>query len=1017
MNIHPMVRVCALCILCILIGVTAPISFAEEPIVEQIHAGFVQPPVDCRPHTRWWWMGNALSKEDIAWQLDQMKAQDIGGVEQITMPPVYTKGNHDYRSPEYFELLRYAVEQAEERGMEFSVNFGGPGWIWGGEWVPKEDQSKVLLASMLLLEGPQRYSGPLSEAATPNPNDLPRSTPIIGKEDRLVKVVAGRLEGGRLRADSLVDLTTSAQDRLVTWDVPEGQWQLMGFWITQRDNGNAVDHLNKGAMTWYCETLGAQYEAAIGAYFGKTVDSFFQDSFEVPIFRNGLYWTDGLFKVFEKELGYDLVRWLPALWWEVDNLSPKVRYDVNQFLHQQGIEAFFSTFVEWCKRHNVRARIQPYGFVTDVLQGAGMSDIPEMEITPGEKDAVPWFDMRIGPKEYVASGAHLYGRTIISTEAFTFLHHEPYRATLQELKIATDGFLHAGANKFYNHGFIASPERDIVPTRGFFEAIRISPENIWWPYYHYLAEYTARCCWLLRQGNVVADVAVYSPLANQWSLSVLNARKWTREFEWGGMNELLTANGYAFDLVNDDVLQHRTTFAGEELRAGAMTYRVLILPNIHALPLETFQKMEQFVRQGGTVIALERTPETSTGMKDHEAQDAEVKRLSAELFGTPSGPDDNGLRTNGQGRTFFMDSVMYRDDPLDYRSAVFDPFIKTLRECVVPDMDIDLVRAGKRTNEGLCCLHRRAESMDIYFVANIQDSATRQSVGLRTTQGQPYFWDPFTGEHRPIYSYSRDDTYTRFTLSMALYESRFIVFDRSSGTKEMPHLTQSDFTETIEANTEGFTALAAHNGAHAYQIFDGGSVRSGSEIVESLPGIYAVNGVWKVRFEGIDAPKEEFVWDTLVSWTDIEAIRHFSGKGHYLLTFDLPEAYCADTIHLRLSMGTVGSVAEIRMNGQPVGVHWRTGQEFSLDGIARPGKNELEIDVTNTLINRVSGLKAFPEVAPELQSMYGAGFNPPHPRALRLLGFEPLPPSGLLGPVHIEPHKEIHIWQGSNTSL
>jgi len=999
---------------CILIGIMAPISFGEELSAEQIHAGFAQPPVECRPHTRWWWMGNALSKEDIAWQLDQMRAQGIGGVEQITMPPVYTQGNHEYLSSEYFDLLRYAVEQAEERGMEFSVNFGGPGWIWGGEWIPKEDQSKVLLASMLILEGPQRYSGPLSEAATPNPNDLPRSTPIIGKEDRLVKVVAGRLEGGRLRADSLVDLTASVQDRQVAWDVPAGQWQLMGFWITQRDNGNAVDHLNKGALTRYCETLGAQYEAAVGEHFGKTVDSFFQDSFEVPIFRNGLYWTDGLFEAFEEEPGYDLVRWLPALWWEVNGVSPKVRYDVNQFLHKQGMEAFFSTFVEWCKRHNVRARIQPYGFVTDVLEGAGKTDIPEMEITPGEKDAVPWFDTRIGPKAYVASGAHLYGRTIISTEAFTFLHHEPYRATLQELKIATDGFLHAGANKFYNHGFIASPEHDIVPTRGFFEAIRISPENIWWPYYHNLAEYTARCCWLLRQGNYVADVAVYSPLANQWTLSVLNARKWTREFDWGGLNQLLTSNGYAFDLVNDDILQNHSTFSGKELNAGAMTYRVLILPNIRVLPLETFLKVEAFVRQGGAVIALERTPEVSTGMKDHETQDAEVKRLSAELFGTLSGPDDNALRTYDKGRTYFMDTVLYRNDPLDYRSARFDPFIKTLRECVSPDMDIDLVRADKRTNEGLCCLHRRAKSMDIYFLTNIQDCAINEDVGLRTTQGTPYCWDPFTGERRAIHNYSRDDTYTRFTLSMAPYESRFIVFESSSGTNDTSHVERSDFTEIVEADAEGFTAFAAHNGPHAYQFSSGGEVRNGFEVMEGLPSVYAVNGTWKVHFEGVDAPKEEFEWPALISWTDTEAIRHFSGRGHYSLTFDLPQEYCSKDILLRLSLGAVGSVAEVRMNGKPVGVHWRMGQEFTLDGIAHVGKNELEADVTNTLINRVSGLKAFPDVAKELQPIYGTGLHPPHPRALRLLGFEPLPPSGLLGPVQIVPYKEVRIQQKKN---
>ena len=64
------------------------------------------------------------------------------------------------------------------------------------------------------------------------------------------------------------------------------------------------------------------------------------------------------------------------------------------------------------------------------------------------------------------------------------------------------------------------------------------------------------CSYLLRQGDFVADIAVYSPLANQWTLDVLNARKWTREFDWGDLGELLLSNGYDYDLLNDDALQN-----------------------------------------------------------------------------------------------------------------------------------------------------------------------------------------------------------------------------------------------------------------------------------------------------------------------------------------------------------------------------------------------------------------------------------------------------------------------------
>lgn len=985
-------------------------------VVNVLETGFAQPPAECRPHTRWWWMGNALSKEDIAWQLDQMREQGIGGVEQITMSPVYEKGNHAYLSPEYFDLLRYAVEQARDRNMEFSLNFGGPGWIWGGDWVPREDQSRVLIASALSLEGPRAYAGPLSEQAILNPLDLPRSTPVIGPEDALVKVVAGRVENGRLRADSLLELTGEIQDRNLTWEVPVGTWEVVAFWLTQRDNSSAVDHLNEGAMRRYCETLGAHYEAALGEHFGRTVESFFGDSFEVPLFRNGLYWTEGLFEAFEDTEGYDLVPWLPALWYEVDDLSPKIRYDVNHFLHRQGMKAFFTPFVEWCRKHNVRARIQPYGFVTDNLEGAGAADIPEMEITPGEKDAIPWLDTRIGPREYVASGAHLYGRQVVSVEAFTFLHHEPYRETPLELKIATDGLLRAGANKFYNHGFIASPERDIVPSRGFFEAIRISPENIWWPYYHCLADYTARCCWLLQQGTFTADVAVYSPLANQWTQSVFNARRWTRDFDWGELGRLLNTNGYAFDLVNDDILQHKTAFDGTTLRAGAMEYRVLILPDIRALPLESYRKIEAYVQQGGTVIALERAPKTSCGMENHAGNDTEVLRLSSELFGTPANDNDTAERPYRRGRTYRLDAVLHRDDPLDYRSAAFDPFVKTLRGCVPPDLDVDIVRTGKRTNDGLVFLHRRANIMDIYFVANIQDVPINQEVGFRVTQGQPWDWDPHTGTRRPLGQYRRDAIYTRVPLYLAPYDSRIICFERTGAAEEPPHLTRSSFIEVLDEGKSDFSALAGCNGTHPFEFFDGSSSHSGSITVDDLPGVFTLNGTWHVRFEGKDAPAKSFEWPELQSWTDVPETAHFSGKGCYTLTFTLPEAYLRDELRLNLSLGDVGVVAEIRLNGRPVGIHWRPGQQFWIETLVHPGENTLDVDVTNTLINQVSGLKTLPELAPELKARYGGDLHPPHARAFGLMGFEPLPPSGFLGPVRITPLRRVHVTAGQDTT-
>jgi hypothetical protein len=141
----------------------------------------------------------------------------------------------------------------------------------------------------------------------------------------------------------------------------------------------------------------------------------------------------------------------------------------------------------------------------------------------------------------------------------------------------------------------------------------------------------------------------------------------------------------------------------------------------------------------------------------------------------------------------------------------------------------------------------------------------------------------------------------------------------------------------------------------------------------------------------------------------VEEVRHFSGRARYTAEFPLPQEYCAVDLRLMLSLGSVGTVAEIHINGLPVGIHWMREQDFPIEKFLHAGRNTLVVEVTNTLINRVSGLDAFPGIAPELQERLGEGLDKSGRVEKRLLGFEPLPPSGLLGPVRINPLKTVEV--------
>ncbi len=792
----------------------------------------------------------------------------------------------------------------------------------------------------------------------------------------------------------------------------------MAFWLKKNGISNAVDHFSKQAMEDYCEYLGEKFYEAFGEEFGKTVVSLFADSFELASLSSGINWSNGLLEAFKNEKGYDLTNYLPAIWWNVGDISPKIRYDVNDFLHKTGLKVFFRTFLGWCEEHHIQGRIQAYGFNTDNIEASGMTHIPEMEITAGEKDAADWFDTRIGPKKYVASGAHLYGRKVVSAEVYTFIHWERYRETLEELKIASDGYLLSGATKFYNHGFNFSPEKIVSPTRSLPFAAYIQPQNVWWKYYPKLAEYIARCSYLLRQGDFAPDIALYSPLANQWAINVMNMRKWTREFEWGELGNLLISNGYDFDLINDDALQNFAKIEGGIIKIRNLEYKLLILPNVETIPLKTLQFIEKYVDNGGVVIALERIPERSTGFVNYSESDQKVKKITNSLFNKPKFPEnrtDNpyGLQepkpaegvimnSYGKGRSYQLKNVIDRQIWWDRRSSTLDPFLETIRKHLAPDFGIDFAYEGLRKNEGLTFLHRKLGERDIYFVSNVQDKQSTIPVTFRVNNKMIRQWNPYTGEITQILNFCEAKDGIKVPLNLAPYESFFLEF--SPGVPET-FITKSNFYKIEDAKSNMLNALTLQNGTYITSVKSGNIEKTITSVVSGIPAPYLVSGNWTVELQGEGFPLFKKQSDFLFSWTENQIIRNFSGTGRYEISFILSSDYINKDLKILLDPGKVGNIAEVIINDKNIGTIWMRGQKLDVTSALKEGDNRLIILVTNTLINRISAMKEPPPVPEDLVSRFGSGaVIKDIPREF---GFKPLPASGLIGPVQLIPVKVV----------
>ncbi|HTE31436.1 MAG TPA: hypothetical protein VK666_13740, partial [Chryseolinea sp.] len=156
-----------------------------------------------------------------------------------------------------------------------------------------------------------------------------------------------------------------------------------------------------------------------------------------------------------------------------------------------------------------------------------------------------------------------------------------------------------------------------------------------------------------------------------------------------------------------------------------------------------------------------------------------------------------------------------------------------------------------------------------------------------------------------------------------------------------------------------------------------------------------LSGPWTVRFDtAFGGPAAPILFDSLQDWSHHadSSIRYYSGTALYTKSFDL--AYPATTASLDL--GTLANIATVTLNGLDCGTAWTPPYKVDISKALRKGKNELQIAVTNTWANRLTGDQRLPE--PKRITWTTA----PYHLDGKLLK------SGLLGPVKIEFDQRAH---------
>ena len=307
--------------------------------------------------------------------------------------------------------------------------------------------------------------------------------------------------------------------------------------------GPVLDHYSAPAVEAHLRWAGDRMLDAVPA---QLVGSVFCDSLEVY----EADWTPALPDEFARRRGYPLIPVLYRLAVDGPN-AVQVRADYHRTLVELYQENFVAVVQRWAASRGVRFRIQGYGTPPATISSYRFADMFEGE---------GWGWKEITQTRWASSAGHLYGRDVVSAEIWTWVHSPSFRATPLDLKGEAHEHLLNGINQLIGHGWPYSPAD--APGLGwfFYAAGAIDDRNPWWPAMPRLNAYLSRLCWLLRQGEPVADVAVYVP--NEDLFAVMGRAVGGSLDTWREASRRIAAEipatirlaGLDYDLIDDEAL-------------------------------------------------------------------------------------------------------------------------------------------------------------------------------------------------------------------------------------------------------------------------------------------------------------------------------------------------------------------------------------------------------------------------------------------------------------------------------
>ena len=680
---------------------------------------------EAKAGARWWWLGSAVSEADLRWNMQEYSKAGIGALE---ITPLYgVQGNEkneiDFLTAPWMDKLKFVQAEGAKDNILIDMN-NGTGWPFGGPYVPIEEAAAKLVHTDV----------------TANGKDLRKGVDISvkdAKEKKFAKLsrVIAYCNG------EMTDLTSMTDaNGIVTWKKApkKNNYRIISIYCSRTrqmvkraapgGQGYVIDHFDRKAVANYLQ----RFEDAFAKSGVPYPHSFFNDSYEVYKAN----WTPNLFEEFEKRRGYKLEGKLLELLGEVEDPGNKVLSDYRETLGDLLLENFTEQWTAWAHKHGAKTRNQAHGSPANLIDVYSAVDIPEIEgfglsefgIKGLRKDSgyTRKNDSDVSMLKYASSAAHINGKTLVSSETFTWLT-EHFRTSLSQMKPDMDLMFTCGVNNMYFHGICYSPKNDPWPGWRFYASVDMSPTNSIWRDAPYLLKYIERCQSFLQMGQPDNDFLVYLPVRDMWAerrgkgpgsllmqFDIHSMVKKAPDF----IKSILEIDraGYDCDYISEKYLMGTTYTNGMLQTAAGTRYQALIIPGSGNMPEKVKNHINDLKAKGAKIIY---------GTSAADMQKAAKAELMKSKFGLSA-----IRRKNDSGHHYFIANLT----PNDVNARI--PLTVTMKDARWFNPLNGEIYKTDINNEGILVDLKSGESMILQTYNNVLPTNDIEQIKFEGTEKQ-----------------------------------------------------------------------------------------------------------------------------------------------------------------------------------------------------------------------------------------------------------------------------------------